>query len=90
MAEYIERSDALRAICDGCDYEASCDSPCQFAVGVAEMPAADVKPVVTCGECKHYIKRYWDNGRCYGTFCDIWNRDHGKTFFCSDGEKREV
>ena len=45
MDEYIKREDALREICRGCDYEDSCGTPCGFAVGVAEMPAADVVEV---------------------------------------------
>ena len=56
---------------------------------INSIPAADVVEVVRCGECNHYKKRYWENGRCYGTFCDIWNRDHGKTFFCGSGINRE-
>lgn len=45
MAEYIKREDAIREICKGCEGDATCTMPCRFAVGVAELPAADVVEV---------------------------------------------
>ena len=84
MAEYISR-EAIQQ----CRFTIIGQDEWICAADILKIPAADVQPVVTCGECKHYKRRYWDNGKCYGTFCDIWNRDHGKDFFCSAG-KREV
>lgn len=43
--EYIKRSDAIDAICRGCEEYDRCEMPCSYAVGVAELPAADVAPV---------------------------------------------
>lgn len=103
--EYLERSAVIAAVDThlsavlnkasdktqlDCGIAAGYDMAHRHCIDViSTIPAADVRPVVTCGECKHYKRRYWNNGKCYGTFCDIWNRDHGKTFFCSAG-KREV
>ena len=56
---------------------------------IENIPAADVRPVVMCRECKH--------GQ--GTKMDFWNEYEGiecvggvvhrKDWFCADGEKRE-
>lgn len=98
MAEYIKREDALREICKGCDYVNSCDTPCSFAVGVAEFPAADVVEVVRCGECKHYVPTE-DGGEkmcvkdadwcvedgCYYGFTEYRDAD----WFCASGAKMD-
>ena len=43
--KYIKFEDAIREICKGCEGDATCTMPCRFAVGVAELPAADVVEV---------------------------------------------
>ena len=56
---------------------------------VTNIPAANVKPVVLCRDCIHYTNRYWDSGKCYGTFCDLWHRDFGKDAYCYRGKRRK-
>lgn len=86
MAEYIKREAALRAMCNGCDYEGSCDTPCGFAVGIAEMPAADVRPVVRCKDCRYAYDSV--GGWCcsHGICVDCVVRED---FFCADGERKD-
>jgi hypothetical protein len=87
--EYIEREAAL---------EAAKKSHLYFDIKpiINSIPAADVRPVVTCGKCKY--------GKYTGTewFCDkhsghadkfgedaSYHEYHSKHWFCADGEKRE-
>lgn len=52
----------------------------------AEIPAADVAPVVHCKDCKHsYITV---DARCcsYGAFYDVAVPDN---FFCANGTRKE-
>ena len=87
MSDYITRDDARKALFIGEQCLYSWD---EIEEKLEAIPAADVRPVVICAECKHYNRRYWDDGRCYGTFCDLWRSDFGKEGFCYRGEKREV
>jgi len=80
MAEYIERGAVLEMLKQEC-------SPMVFAYladMVNDIPAADVRPVVTCGECKHWF----ENGTDYCS-CDRDALLRERDFFCADGEKRE-
>ena len=52
--------------------------------GAKAIPAADVRPVITCGECKHWF----ENGTDYCS-CDRDALLRERDFFCADGEKRE-
>lgn len=53
---------------------------------IAEMPAADVAPVVRCKDCKYTHKAYGrlvcDYGACENSFVR-------ESFFCADGVKRK-
>ena len=54
---------------------------------LADMPAADVAPVVRCEDCKH--SRETADGR--GLFCSVWGRGWHwvqPDGFCSYGERR--
>ena len=54
---------------------------------VEDFPAADVRPVVLCRDCKRYGGRPWENneiGICARTDCGV-----GADDFCSYGEKQE-
>lgn len=51
---------------------------------VEEYPAADVRPVITCGECKHWF----ENGTDYCS-CDRDALLRERDFFCAAGEKKE-
>lgn len=54
---------------------------------IKTVPAADVRPVVLCRDCKRYGGRPWENnetGICARTDCGVREDD-----FCSYGEKQE-
>lgn len=89
MAEYIEREAACanRITIQTKEYGSIEIVPADV---IADIPAADVRTVVRCKDCRYYNKQYFVTGKCYGTFCDILRRDYGKDFFCGMGEKREV
>ncbi len=91
--EYIEREAFRREIDEhrpGRSYEDA------WALTILDsIPAADVRPVVTCGKCKY--------GKYTGTewFCDkhsghvdkfgedaSYHEYHSKQWFCADGEER--
>lgn len=48
------------------------------------IPAADVRPVITCRECKHWF----ENGTDYCS-CDRDALLRERDFFCAAAEKRE-
>ena len=84
MKEYIERTEAINAI-----------RQYQYPYGVefllANIPAADVVPVVRCRECTHYkICDEWKNGQ--RMLCEIHHHsylDHdGDNHFCSWGQRK--
>ena len=92
MAEYIDREAAKAELCERCMNIVLCtrsDNDCPIKRGLNAIHAADVKPVVLCRDCIHYTNRYWDSGKCYGTFCDLWNRDFGKDAYCYRGKRRK-
>ena len=100
--EYIEREAALQFVFDACS---ECMDACEEFDGIyadcnqcmlegvklklRDLPAADVRPVVLCRDCKHNKgKKIWVDGD--ETF-DCTN-GHGYPpldWFCADGEKRE-
>ena len=88
MAEYIEREAAQKVICDYCDCEQLCDrnADCYVAEAVKAIPAADVRHVVTCGECKHWFRIKKD---CILASCELDALVRSEDFFCAAGE-REV
>ena len=55
---------------------------------IKDAPAADVRPMVYCKECKHYVR-----GELFGDMvCDYHYRHHyhmEDNDYCSKGEKRE-
>lgn len=93
MSDYIEREAAFNAILklapkvddDGYCWVIRGDA----ATAIDNIPAADVRPVVTCGECK-----YWELSKIEPLFY-VCKYVCGATFvrssedFCSRGEKRE-
>lgn len=85
---YIEREAAKKAVCEGCNAEYGeepCEpSDCAVMQALRSIPAADVRPVVTCGECKHWF----ENGTDYCS-CDRDALLRERDFFCAAGEKRE-
>ena len=83
--EYIEREAALKANCYFCSAHLEDDSPCVEKCAdymkFIEIPAADVRPVVLCRDCKNYIER---SGACAYLVVGMREDD-----FCSYGKKRE-
>ena len=62
-----------------------------IASEIAEIPAADVMPVVRCKDCKH---KGWVQEPCHGKsvdYCKIWDCTlrNLETTFCSHGERRD-
>lgn len=93
MADYIEREAAMPDLfckgvsCQDCPFLIHpINGGCRIADYIKAIPAADVKPVVRCEECRH---GYDDVGgkRCtYGVCVDcIVESD----FYCAYGERGE-
>ena len=57
----------------------------RFGIAIDNIPAADVRPVVLCRDCKHYnpSNRDWKCERSMGLV------DPDEEDFCSLGERRE-
>lgn len=83
MADYISREAAVRAI-DVKNIYHGIIEPLQEIL--CDIPAADVRPVVLCRECKYSYDSV--GGWCcsHGICVDCIVRED---FFCADGEKRE-
>ena len=82
MAEYIEREEAIDACFYGWNNNAH-----DCAENIRAIPAADVRPVVFCRDCKHSTPWYSNKSRCF-----LWHEDGIDVFndgFCNYGEKRE-
>ena len=77
MAEYIEREKALAEQNKSMNLN-------EMRERLKRIPAADVRPVVRCGECKHWF----ENGTDYCS-CDRDALLRERDFFCAAGEKRE-
>lgn len=99
MDDYISREAALNAMLEFAEFY-SCEihnaEECVIEYMNA-IPAADVKPVVRCRECKH-----WDTGNITGRFPDgvkcycvklsggLKNRFTAPDDFCCWGERKEA
>lgn len=96
MAEYIERSAAIREIeqINPVDYGAMWDYEAHHWAGeclrdckeaIDSIPAADVAPVVRCKGCKHLVAVNV-NGKGIPT-CRVSGMEVAPDEFCSRGEK---
>lgn len=83
MVEYIKREDALNAIRKSPISNMSTRLFCIDAI--ADIPAADVRPVVTCADCKH------NNACLTQAFVEEASRVpfDRNTFFCADGKRAD-
>lgn len=89
MAEYIEREAVMQKFADHVRRSNNSDfAPVptwnQAVQIVEDFPAADVRPVVLCKDCKHWeYDAIFRDGWCRG-------RHQGNpNWYCADGEKRE-
>lgn len=90
MTEYIERGTAIAKL-TALEVTAPSATMTDAKRLLADMPAADVAPVVRCKDCLywerdtgfcHYHSRYYDGGASWDIF---FNEDD----FCSYGERNE-
>lgn len=85
--EYISREAAKEEMCSRCYDSALCyrsDDDCPIKRGLNSIPAADVRPVVTCGECRKCATdecHFFAHGEWGMSGLDYW-------FYCADGERR--
>ncbi len=85
MAEYIEREAFLDAIERMKPYHQDADD---IAEMLQNFPAADVRPVVTCTDCKYNTREVNDLFGNNAIQC-ITGLTHRRDWFCADGKKRE-
>lgn len=86
MREYIEREAALKALCADCCAK-ECDKElCQDYHNISVLPAADVRPVVLCRDCKHRDPEdhKCDSGEAERQGCPFKVADN---YFCAYGER---
>ena len=93
MAEYIKRVDTFSdEMCEGIDcgvcpfYNKAGENDCQVVAFLRSIPAADVRPVVYCKDCRH---RDPEDGKCdagaverAGCVFPV-----GDNYFCAYGER---
>ena len=92
MTDYIDREAAYplaKKICDAIDSEdfQRLNFGMRILDWIDDLPAADVRPVVLCRDCKHSEPWYADKLRCF-----LWHESGIDVFndgFCNYGEERE-
>ena len=88
MAEYIEREKLLALYVDGKYDTADYRVPVPVIIqNIKDIPAADVRPVVLCRDCKWCHAGYcekFDDIIPWGVADRPW-----EDWFCADGEKKE-
>ena len=91
MAEYIEREAAIKlfnfAVLDCLGMEPTIRA-WDIIKALESIPAADVRPVVTCADCKYNTREVNDLFGNNAIQC-ITGLTHRRDWFCADGEKRE-
>lgn len=95
MAEYIERGAAIAAAFSATSLGNSAFRDVYDTVSRLRLiPAADVRPVVLCRDCKWYeineLKKDGTEDRRYKpSVCMLAEQHREPNHFCADGEKRE-
>ena len=92
MDEYVSRQDVITTIRENGVYGSGYSNE-EREDNVVDMiesvPAADVRPVVMCRDCKHGQGAKMDFWNEYEGIECIGGVVHRKDWFCADGEKRE-
>lgn len=95
MSEYIDRDAAIRALCECCLANGKCGHTCKEITNIESIPAADVRPVVTCGNCVYAypygleIKCTKHSGRAERFGEDAsYSEFHDLSWFCADAQER--
>ena len=92
MATYIPKATALKVVgkygtTNGFALGRRTGLAICIASEIAEIPAADVAPVVRCKDCKHLVNATV-NGNGF-LICDISDMEIALDDFCSFGERRD-
>ena len=91
MSDYISREETLKRLCkDVCNVsDCQCDEiRCEEWFVIHDIPAADVRHVVLCRDCKH---KGWVQEPEHGKsvdYCHLIERCVDKQFFCGAGERK--
>lgn len=96
MAEYVDRRRIYEEACEGCWYHGDEPGMClssetceRLVVAFASARAADVAPVVRCGECEYARPKVSSlTGEQVGVWCSLWDEvDIGVDDYCSHGKR---
>ena len=92
MATYIPKETALKVVekygtMNGFALGRRTGLAICIASEIAEIPAADVAPVVRCKDCKHLVNATV-NGNGF-LICDISDMETAPDDFCSCGERKD-
>lgn len=91
--ECIERETALEIAMQYCpDDDGSCSKAGadlrEMLDEIEAIPAADVVPVVRCGECEHCVEHYDTDGNAPYWVCKEWDSGTDYDGYCHYGEKK--
>ena len=81
MSDYIEREAIRNAL-----YEVDAITMRGVAI-INQFPAADVRPVVTCGECENWERDWKTTGAEDYHFCPVTGLFRAADWFCAAGRK---
>jgi hypothetical protein len=83
MDDYIKRSDAIKTVCDDCEYYSTNDCEDCRLDRLTKITAADVRPVVLCRDCRWWTKQEKSlQGRC-----ELAGFYPTGEWFCANGER---
>lgn len=80
--EYIEKETVIDTLCGH-----FIPNRHKYIEEIRALPAADVRPVVLCRDCKRYGGRPWENSET--GICARTDSGVGEDDFCSYGERME-
>lgn len=100
MSDFISREAAIKTHCSCCGWQGNVDLPCDGCKepdNFRAIPAADVREVVLCKDCKHYPTNDGVGTELdFPDFCCPANRSDpyysykpSPEWFCGNGERKE-